>query len=58
MTYQVRKIGSSFNRCGETASTWDNLIKEFETKEEAQRYANHRNNGAMYGSFFVKEKLK
>jgi len=56
MTYQVREIGSSFNRYGDSSSTWDNLIKEFETKEEAQRYANHRNNGAMYGSFFVKEK--
>ena len=55
MTYQVRKIGSSFNRCGETASTWDNLIKEFETNEEAEAYAKDRNNGAMYGSFVVKE---
>ena len=56
MTFQVRKIGSSFNRYEETASTWDNLIKEFETNEEAQAYAKHRNNGAIYGSFFVKEK--
>ena len=56
MTYQVRKIGSSFNRDGDSSSTWDNLIKEFETNEEAQAYAKHRNNGAMYKSFFVKEK--
>jgi hypothetical protein len=56
MTYQVRDRGSNFNRYGDYSSTWDNLIKEFETKEEAQKYANHRNNGAMYGSFVVKEK--
>ena len=58
MTFQVRDRGSNFNRYGETASTWDNLIIEFETNEEAQAYAKHRNNGAMYGSFIVKEKLK
>jgi len=56
MTFQVRNRGSNFNRYGETASTWDNLIKEFETNEEAQAYAKHRNYGAMYASFFVKEK--
>ena len=56
MTFQVRDRGSDFNRYGNSSSTWDNLIKEFETNEEAQAYAKHRNYGAIYKSFVVKEK--